>query len=265
MMSNVFMKSLWDQRKSLIWWGLGFAALMVVTILFYPSVSDTPELNELLGDETSIIRAFVGDISDMTSPEGYLNSQLYFFMVPLLVLAFAISRGSGAIAGEEESGTLDLLLSTPQPRSKIVVHKFSAMIVALAMLGIVLWLSAVIGAVVVNMDISFVKLGEVTLSAGFLGATFGTLALVLSCATGKRNLSIGVASAIGVATYFLNALAPLVDVLEPLTRLSPFYYYIDADPLTNGLSILHTLVLAGLSGSMLIVALVTFDRRDLAV
>jgi ABC-2 type transport system permease protein len=265
MMSNVFMKSLWDQRKSLIWWGLGFAVLMVVTILFYPSVSDTPELNELLGDETSIIRAFVGDISDMTSPEGYLNSQLYFLMVPLLVLVFAISRGSGAIAGEEESGTLDLLLSNPQSRSKVVVHKFAAMVVAITMLGIVLWLSAVIGAIFVDMDVSFVKLGEVTLSAAFLGATFGALALMLSCATGKRNLSIGVASAIGVATYFLNALVPLVDVLEPLTRLSPFYYYIDADPLTNGLSILNALVLAGLSSSMLIVALITFDRRDLAV
>ena len=78
-------------------------------------------------------------------------------------------------------------------------------------------------------------------------------------------MSIGGASAIGVAAYFLNALAPLVDVLEPLTRLSPFYYYIGADPLTNGLNLLHAAVLTGLTLALLAVALVTFERRDLAV
>ena len=29
----------------------------------------------------------------------------------------------------------------------------------------------------------------------------------------------------GFAAYLLNALAPLVKSLEPLTKLSPFYYY----------------------------------------
>ena len=51
-------------------------------------------------------------------------SQLFVFLIPTLFLWFAISRGSGAIAGEEESGTLELLLTHPIKRSRILVDKF---------------------------------------------------------------------------------------------------------------------------------------------
>ena len=95
--------------------------------------------------------------------------------------------------------------------------------------------------------------------------TFGAWALALGSITGKCGLSIGVASVLGFAAYFLNALAPLVKSLEPLTKLSPFYYYIGANPLTNGLNIVHVGVLIGLTVLGLAVALVTFEHRDLGV
>lgn len=265
MLRNVFLKSLWEQRWSLLWWVLGIAALTFITVLFYPSFSDSPEFNDLLGDEDSLLRVFVGDIADLTSPEGFLNSQLYFFMVPLLFLVFAIARGSGAIAGEEERGTLDLLLSNPLARSQVLLHKFVAMIVTILALALILWLSAAIGVLAVDMDISTIRVAEATLSAALLGILFGTVALALGGATGKRGISIGVASAIGISSYLLNALAPVVDALEPLSKLSPFYYYSDSDPLTNGLDPLHTAVFVGLTAVLLVVALFTFERRDLAV
>ena len=40
-------------------------------------------------------------------------------MVPLLLLIAAIGAGAGAIAGEEERGTLDLLLSLPVSRRRL--------------------------------------------------------------------------------------------------------------------------------------------------
>jgi putative exporter of polyketide antibiotics len=52
-----------------------------------------------------------------------------------------------------------------------------------------------------------------------------------------------------------------------LTRfqvLSPFYLYIDHDPLRNGFSVPHLLVLIAISTVAVTLAVVTFDRRDLA-
>lgn len=264
MLRSVLLKTLRDQRKSLMWWSIGVSTLMVITILFYPSIADAPEFDDLLSEmPEAIAKLFVGEVSDLTSPEGYINSQLFVLTVPLLLLIFAIARGSGAIAGEEERGTMDLLLSHPLRRWQVVLEKFAAMAVAILTLALVLWLSMIMGALAVGMDISFGQMGEVTLSAALLGLTFGSLALALGCATGNRGLCIGLATALGVAAYFLNALAPVVEVLEPSRKLSPFYYYMGADPLTNGLNPVHAVVLVVLTVALLAVALVTFERRDL--
>ena len=265
MLRNVFLKSLRDQRRSLMFWGIGVAALALLTVLFYPSVKDVPEFSQLFEETEALARVFAGGFTDLTSPEGYLNSQLYSLLVPILFLIFAISRGSGAIAGEEEKGTLDILLSNPTTRLQVLIQQFAAMVVATSVLAFVLWLSVVIGGAIVDMDLSLWRTAQVTLSAMLLGVLFGTLALMLGSAFGKRGLSTGIAGALAVGTYFICALAPLAEGLEPVEKVFPFYYYIGADPLSNGLDLAHVGVLIAMTIALLIIAIVTFERRDLAV
>jgi ABC-2 type transport system permease protein len=265
MLRSVFSKTIRDLRRSLMWWGLGLVLLTVVTQLFYPSLSSVTEFNDLLAEQDSLIRAFVGDVPDLTSPEGYLNSQVFFLMFPLLFLGFAIAQGSGAIAGEEENGTLDMLMSNPIERWRVVIEKFGALVVTVLAIAAVTWLGLAGGAAAVAMDISYVKMAEATLAAALLGIAFGALALALGSATGRKAMSIGIAAGVGVAGYFINALAPVVEVLEPFRWVSPFHYYSTADPLTNGLHLGHAGVLVALTTVLLAVAIVTFDRRDLGV
>jgi ABC-2 type transport system permease protein len=264
MLTNVFMKTLRDQRRSLIWWAVGLVALVTMTLLFYPSFRDSPEFDEIYEQMPEwLAQAFAGEFSDFTSPEGFLNSQLFFFVLPLLFIIFTVAGGSGAIAGEEARGTLGLLLATPVARWTVVVHKFGAIAVATLALGVVLWVALVVGAAAVDMEIGSVRLAAATLSSVLLGIAFGGVALALGCARGDRGTSIGTASALGVASYFLNALAPLADSLEPLQRLSPFYYYIESDPLSNGLNLAHATLLVVIALAALAFAVVSFERRDL--
>ena len=239
-------------------------ALVAVTLAFYPSMQDMEGLDELTEEmPEALLRAFAGRVTDFTSPVGFLNSQLYVLMVPLLFLVFALAAGSGAIAGEEERGTLDLLLSNPVRRWRVVAEKFVAMMVAITALGFALWLGTALSAKAVGMDIGFGRIAEASLSATLLGMAFGAIALALGCALGKRGLSISLTSALAFAAYFLNAMGPIVDGLNE--RLSPFYYYMGADPLANGLNLSHVGILIGLAAVALAVALATFERRDLSV
>ena len=264
MLNNVFLKSLRDQRRALLWWAIGLVALTVITMLFYPSFRDSTGFDELYGQmPEGLAKAFAGEFSDFTSPEGYLNSQLFFFVFPLMFLIFAAAFGSSAIAGEEARGTLGLLLSNPVTRWQVVAQKFGAMAIATLAIAFFLWVGLAIGAVIVDMSVGFLRMAAVTASAALLGLAYGTLALALGCVNGNRGLSIGVTSALGTAAYFLNALAPLAEALEPFQKLSPFYYYIGADPLTNGLNLGHTGILIGLTAVALAVGLVAFERRDL--
>ena len=265
MLNSVLLKTLRDQRRTFLWWSAGLSAVNALIIILYPSVEDVPELDAIMESmPEALARLFMGDVVNLTSPEGYLNSQLFILVLPLLFLVFTIGRGSGAIAGEEERGTLDLLLSLPVRRSQVVLEKFVAMVVATLALGLVSWLSMAAAALAVGMEIDFVRLGEVTLSCTLLGLAFGAMALALGCAKGSRGLCLGVTSALAIAAYFLNALAPIAESLEPAQKLSPFYLYIGADPLTSGLNFVHAGVLTGLTTAFLAIGVVLFGRRDLA-
>ena len=146
MLRNVFLKTLRDQRRSLLWWGIGLVVLAAFTIAFYPSIANAPGFDSILDEmPEALARAFLGEVTDLTSPQGYLNSQLFVFFLPLLFLVYAVGKGSSTIAGEEESGTLDLLLSYPLARWRVVLDKFAAIIAITLVLAFVFWLTLVIG------------------------------------------------------------------------------------------------------------------------
>ena len=49
MLRNIYAKSLNDQRRSLMFWAIGIAALSLITVLFYPAFKDAPEFSRALG------------------------------------------------------------------------------------------------------------------------------------------------------------------------------------------------------------------------
>jgi ABC-2 type transport system permease protein len=262
---SILLKTLRDQRRGLFWWYIGIVALGLITTLLYPSIGAAPEMEQLFEDLPPAAQIFIGEIADITSPEGYLNSQLFALMVPLLFMIYCIGQGSGAIAGEEIAGTMDLLLANPIPRWQIVAEKFGAMLAGGLVLGLANVAGIAIGIVAVDMDMPPGRLSEVTLAALLVGYLFGGLALLLGSWTGKRGLSIGVSAGVGVVTYLLNGFAMIISWLEPYRYLSPFHYYADNDPINNGLDPFDSLVLIVLTVISLAGAVFAFTRRDVQV
>lgn len=264
MLRTITTKTLRDGRRSMLFWTLGIAALNVLIVLVYPLIETAPQFDELLGDLPDWVVAIIGE-GELTSPAGYLNSQLFAALLPILFIAYVGAAGSGAIAGEEESHTLDLLLANPVSRTRVVVEKALAMTVGLAWLGLVSWASVVLPAMIIDMDIGAEYVAAVTLSAVLLGYFMGGLALAVGAATGSRGLSIGIVVLVAVMGYLLNALAPLVEEIEALQRISPFYYFYANDPLRNGLDAVHVTVLGGGAAIFVVIAVLGFRRRDVGV
>jgi ABC-2 type transport system permease protein len=265
MLRSVFLKTLWETRRSIAWWSLGLVGLVAMMIAVYPTVRDNPGLNAMLEDYPEALKAFIafGGELDYASPAGYLGSELFSFMVPLLLLIAAIGAGARAIAGEEERGTLDLLLSNPVSRRRVVLDKLAALAAEVILLALVLWGSLFVGARAIGMEISAGKLGAATTSAALLALAFGAVSVMLGAGTGRRGIAIGLASASAVASYLVNSLAVLVDVLEPIRKLSPFYHYAASDPLREGLAVWHSGFLALIAVVGATLAVVAFERRDL--
>lgn len=266
MLRSVALATLGGSRRSLAWWSLGIVALIAMYAAIYPTIRDMPDIQELLESYPEQLRAFfgIGDSADFGRPEVYLQTEAFSFMLPIMFAAFAIAAGSAAIAGEEERGTLELLLATPLTRRRLVLEKLGAIAGGLAALSLVLWLSLWLGALASGMEISAGNLAAGTIELLLFALVLATLALLVGAATGRRGLSIAVAAAAGLAAYVVHSLAALVDFLEVPQRLSPYYYYTASDPLANGLDPWHALVLLALATVFAALALPAFERRDVS-
>ena len=264
MLRSIFAKVLHDQWRVLLAWTALSGLLAGFYLSLYPSIGAVDETRQMLESMPPALRAmFVAEGTDISTPAGYLNVELFTFVVPLLVLAITLTSAGGATAGEEERGTLELLLANPVPRWRIVLEKFAGTLVLAAILCAGIWIALAATAWLASIDIALDRVAAALASAWLLATAMGAVALALGALTGSRMLAIGIGLAVVVAGVFVNALAPLADVLAAWRPLSPHFHYIGYDPLANGLDPAHASVLAGTTVVLVVVAMVAFERRDL--
>lgn len=263
-LAAVWSRTLREQRRALLWWSVGIGVVVLMYTAFWPSVRDNAaQFDDYMKNLPDSVRDMIGG-GAITTPAGYLQAEVFSFMGPVLLMVYAIGAGARAIAGEEDSRTLDLLLSTPIRRRRVVLDKFVAMTAGTALLGAVAWIAAAAFGPVFGLDVAFADLSAACLNLFLLALAFGSIALAVGTASGGKGLAIGAASGLALATFLLKTFAASVSTLEPYRVLSPFYYYVGHDPLRNGFHAVDPIVLVGISLVALLVALVTFERRDLA-
>lgn len=265
LLRNLFLKSLLDNRRGLGWWVLGIILLCAVMTSFFPSISSNEAVQDYLDAFDPDLLAIFGftEFVDITSGAGYLNAEMFSLMVPLLLIIFAISVGASAIAGEEDKRTIEILLSEPISRQRVLLQKYAFLLAASVLMAAVVWLSLAIGAPIVGMDVSMVNLAAAVTSSSLLGIAFGSLAFGVGAITGSRGLSVGVSAGTAVATYVINTLGAIVDFLEPVRWVSPFFYHGGNSPILNGLDALHVLLLLIVIAVPAIAGFIVYQRRDL--
>jgi ABC-2 type transport system permease protein len=263
-LAAVWSKTLRDQRRALTWWSIGIVLLVLMYAAFFPSIkNNAAQFDQYMKNLPKTVRDMLGG-ADIASPEGYLMSEIFSFMGPVLLLVYAIGAGARAIAGEEEAGTLDLLLSTPVRRRRIVLDKFVAMTLGTLLLGGLAWAAAAVAGPPFDLTVSFAGLAAAFLNLFLMALAFGAIALAVGAATGGRALAIGASSGAALATFLLKTFAATLTWLQPYRLLSPFYYYTGHDPLRTGFHVADPIVLAAVALAALAVALVAFEGRDLA-
>jgi ABC-2 type transport system permease protein len=268
MLRSTFLKGLRDLRRSFPWWAVGVAILPIWLCLMYPSVKEsTADIQAYIDNLPEAFKnMFMGEGADYASPVGFMDSEIMSFMSPILFMVFAIGLAVRQIAGEEERGSLSLLLAYPVSRGRLLAEKLGVLVTGVVALTAVHLVAMFAGVALVDemtLGAGTIVGGHVYL--GLLTLAVGAIAFALGAATGRRGLSIGVATVVGAGSYLLNALAPLSDTLEPLQKASLFYYYGGAQPLATGLDAGYVAVLVATAVVAIVIAFVTFLRRDVRV
>ena len=264
MLRNVFTKTLWDTRRSLLGWALAISAVAATYAAFWPTVN-TPQMQHALGNyPQAVLEAF--NYNDLTSPAGYLGSSLYGLLIPLLVAVFAIAYGTRAITSDEEAGTLELLLAHPVSRTRLALQRFAALTAALALVGTLLWLAMLAIAGPAQLQgITAAHFAAATVQLALFGACLGALAFAVGAATGRKALALGASAGAAVLAYLANGVFPQVEGLAWTRDLSPWHWYLGGEPLKNGLQSGDALLLLAVTAVLITAGTWRFNRRDVAL
>lgn len=267
MRGEVLRRVLALRRRGLIGWSIGMVALVILMVISYPAVRDQQSLQDLMDEYPDFIQQILGLGSglDITSPAGYLNSQLFTNTLPILLLIFVIGFAAREIAGEERDGTLDLTLAHPVTRTRVVIEKLFAMVLAAAWLAALCALALIVLAPTVDLGLGWWALLGATLSVLLLSLCFGVAALAIAALTGSRGIGIGVSSGLAVAMFVLWGLAPLVDAFEPTNSVNLFYWAFAGDPVLNGVQVGNALGMLATIVALGALAVWGLRRRDIGV
>lgn len=257
-------RTLRDRWRSLLVWSLGLAGISAVQLAVYPSVASTAAGWQSMVDQWPQALREAFHLEAYTTGPGYLNTELFSMMFPLVLTAVALGAAAAATAGEEERGTADLLLSLPVTRGRVIAAKTIAMVLGVAVVAGAGTVAVVVGSPLVNLSVGTVDVLAAGLMTSLLGLLFGAFGLLLGVLTGHRSAVLGGGIALAIAAFLLNALAPLASWLEPWQKVSPFYWALHSDPLLHGVDWAMAGLTTGVALLLLAAAVWVFQRRDIS-
>lgn len=250
------------RRNAIIGWSLGLCFFPLVYISIYPSVADQMagladlELYKALGMSLGSFGDWVGSI-------------LIIFM-PLIAAIYGLLNGTETLAGEEEDGRLEMVVTLPLPRWQIIKAKaialtFSTMVIFLVV-AIVTWLVFLGIESQIETELVGMDMFRVVFAGWPLVFAVSMISLFLAAFCSTRRIAAMIAAAILVSGYFGSNLAASTAVLEPF---EPFFLftYLDASSqaVSEGQQAGDTIVLIIIGLVAFLLALFFFQRRDLTV
>jgi ABC-2 type transport system permease protein len=266
MHTDVSRRELADHWRALIAWSAGAVLLSATYILFYPSIRTSGAgIQHLLDSMPAALRnAFLGSGVSYLSPAGYLGTELFGLIVPVLLLVMGVLAGSRALAAEERNGTIDLLLSTPIRRRRLVAEKAAGALLPLFVIAAVIWLAVAGIGPSQGLVVSLGGLAVALVAVALLAAGFGMLAFVVASAAGSSALGGGVAAGLALAVYVLNVVGSVVPALTGFANaVSPFHWVGGPGVLTNGVAWSGILLLIACPVVLLGLAILAYEQRDL--
>ncbi len=264
-MTPVLRRTLQTERRALAGWLAGIGLLVVVTAGSWPAVKDSSaQLETVLADLPPAFSAFLGDGIATFSAAGVVGSRLFGTVGLAAFISFAVSRGARAIAGEEQDGTLELLVTQPLSRTHLATDKLTATFLSLALLVTAQMVLLLVAMPVVGLDFAVWHVVGASVGLYLLSAMFGMLAFAVGAATGNRSLAVGVGAGTAGGLFLLGGLGALVEAFKTVADLSPFRHFDGTTVLADGVAWVPVVGFGVVAVVLAVVGVARFDGRDLS-
>jgi len=262
-MFNLLKHEIRSRWRAILSWGLGLTLYGATYILIFPE-----QLFEQL--------KFLKDLSiyqlvgiQLGSFEGYMASIVLVY-IPLLFGIYCIIASTSTLAGEEDNGTLELIVTMPLSRWQILTAKAIALSVVALFITIIASIgNALILAVIkINTPINVTPFGLFTGLMSSLPLALGLImiGLFLGAVLPNRRLSATAMTVFFIASFFGENIAGMVKSLEQIKYFSLFNYHNATETIfTEGAQLSDTVILLGIAAVFYVLASICFKRRNITV
>lgn len=262
LLSSVYLKTLRGYRVAIIGWGYGMSLLVLELVAGASAITTTAAGRQTL---TEIARSFAWNAAPVAvdTPAGYATFKLGLGV--LVMAIWPLLAGSRTLRGEEEYGSLDVLLSVPQSRTRVALEKVAAIATALLGMALVIGIVTFAGGALLKGGYSFGEALLFGLNLALICGVFGAVALLISQFTHERRHASGWTAAVLLVCVVLDMVHRLWPGTEWISQISPVYYYNLSKPLVSsyGTTPWAMCVLLALSVLVSGAAVWLFARRDI--
>ena len=251
-------------RGAIIGWGIGLFLYGLLMASFFSSITMMGEdFTEMLEYYPQEMLAFFPSISEMFTPQGYMDTY-YFSYMTLIIGIFAVSACGNLLVGDEEKGILDLLVAYPVSRSGFFWGRLVGFLIATAMILLISWLGWLIPSGSSGIELSAIELLRPFIPLFVILVLFGVLALLFSMLLPSARTATGLAGGLLVVNFLFVGLANINPDLQPIYELTPLYFF-QGGGAVEGVDWVNLLGLAGVTMVLALLAWWRFQRREIRV
>ena len=262
-MYTEFKHTLRRMRGSIIGWGIGLFFYGLLMASFFSSMQAMEDFTEMLENYPQEMLAFFPSISEIMTPQGYMDTY-YFAYMTLIIGIYAVSAGGNLLAADEEKGILDLLIAYPVSRSGFFWGRLVAFIAATMGILIISWLGWLIPSGNSGLGLDAIQLLRPFLPLFVILILFGVVALFFSMLLPSARSAVGLSGALLVINFLLVGLSNINPDLQAVYELTPLYFY-QGGRAVAGVDWANLLGLAGITLVLALLAWWMFQRREIRV
>jgi len=266
-MFRLLIQELNFRRWSILGWGLGIGLFGFYIVVIFPTLipllDSMPDISEI-----AAFRIF-GDMTMFTTFEGFVATKV-FALLPIILGLYASLSAISTLAGEEESGILELTMSLPIRRWQLVMTKAVALALAVLLALVLVGVGLALGFILTESKLGVTPLTPSSLFVAAIAVwpvvmVYGMLALFFGAYLPTQKMAVSAISAVLVATYFIGNLAVYSESLDRFSFLIPFRYFDAFEAIRTGISWPNTVTMLAAAAGFLTLALLSFQKRDVTV
>lgn len=260
-----------ENKRMILFFIIGTMIYAVLVALSIPSlIKNQSDYYQLLKSyPKEVLKLISGsniDIEKIFTLEGSIAGYFTALWLPVILLGFYLTSFSYVISRDFEHGTIEILLSLPITRKRIIIERSLAVIFCGYLIAILGMSSFYFVLELSDVKIGLARLIIAGIHASTFALVFGCLELLLTALFLEKSKPVGISLSIFLLMHLVETLSGVWKPLKWLSKISLFHYYSPINALKKGMFPLGELFLfLVLIFFMVIISILIFERKDVVL